>query len=310
LQQTDAQERIMNTNKDDRCRLLHLFADTNALPYWSDAFTPLERSQLDVRDFDRGYTELARMFNDYDGVQYQNVVIEYDPTTKKPYIPFKARSGFEQLARLCWELNPQDSLRPQRDADWIRVTMKDMRSRISIIFANYSRSGNHEAENVYDEWLNFCGNSPIVYAYSRAVIDPGLMDQMGKALPLLAGRDTGGGPSTLSGQKRVYSDSPSATSRRHQRMRKSQLQGSGSSGSITSPDETSSGGLAEMLKQHSQRSIQKSELEYVLSQDIDPQLKKRAWNKILQLAGLEQQAGETELMESLGIAFEDEDFSG
>jgi len=82
--------------------------------------------------------------------------------------------------------------RPVRDGGWLRDTYKYLKGRISLIFINRHDSGNQDAENEYDEWYKFaCRFNEEIMIYAIAVIPGPLMDQLGRALPLEAQKDTG-----------------------------------------------------------------------------------------------------------------------
>jgi hypothetical protein len=79
-------------------------------------------------------------------------------------------------------MNPTDSSRPSREAEWIRSQYKEMRSKLTLVREKIKRSGNQENENKYDEWVKFCEGSDVI-AYAKSVLSDDIMDQFGKALP-------------------------------------------------------------------------------------------------------------------------------
>lgn len=116
-------ERESNTNKDDRCRLIHLFALPDASSLWTKAYTPLERSTLDAKAKGQVWDDLANMFNDYDMYPFQNAVIEYG----EDGLPIAPYRGLPNLGRVCDEchmLKPSDRTRPRRNGEWVKATTK------------------------------------------------------------------------------------------------------------------------------------------------------------------------------------------
>jgi hypothetical protein len=188
--------RSANTNKHDLCRLLHLFVEPSAQTAWSRAHRPLTRIELDTRKTEEGekinaFNKLAEIFNDYKNFKYTNVTILYN-SLGNPISPYVSNARMELLSTRTWDLNPCAPDRPIRDGGWIREKMKELRKDMTKVYQKYSKSGNQDAENVYDEWYNFSsilGND--VITYSKAVISDMKMNQLGKALPDDMQKDTG-----------------------------------------------------------------------------------------------------------------------
>jgi hypothetical protein len=179
------------TSKHDKARLLHLRVDPGAQADWTAALREKTRSQLDSKDPRADpYNRLAEKFNDYEHCRYQNAVVVPNKLSQHGcYIPV---AGMESLALHCHDINPTATGRPIRDAGWIRTQYKDLKSKITICFQNYEKSGNQEAENVYDEWAKFsCSFSNDAVTYARALFPDSMMDQLGRALPSEVQRDTG-----------------------------------------------------------------------------------------------------------------------
>ena len=175
-------ERSVNTSKNDRARLLHLMKYPPAIRQWTSAKIGPDREALDTGEINKPFQMLAEMFNDYENVVFQNATIEYDEENK-PRNPYEPRADMESIAKFCWEINPTDSSRPERDGGWLRKVWKEMRTGLTRIRESFKRSGNHDAENEYDEWLKFAHGTNDVYIYAIAVLDWATMDQLGKALP-------------------------------------------------------------------------------------------------------------------------------
>lgn len=193
--------------------------------------TPLDREGLDNREMDDPFHALADMFNDYEHVVFQNATIKY--VDGLPTTPFQAVSSLGTLANSCWELNPSDMSRPDRDGAWIRKNWKVIRATLTKIREDFKKSGQQDAENIYDEWFKFSGDYGDVYTYAIAVLDWSIMDQLGKALPDAVQRDTG--ESDNHGTKRPRSDSLGAINRRRQRAIRKEMMGS----NVSSPSGSS-----------------------------------------------------------------------
>ena len=186
---TEIKERQAMTNKHDRARILHLRVDPGAAADWTAALREKTRSQLDTDDPDADpWNRLAAKFNDYDTFNYTNAVVQPNVLTSKG-LPV-AVPDMQALLEYCLDINPCVRDRPLRDAGWLRTQFRDLKGKISVCFNNYRRSGNQEAENIYDEWVKFSSHNDVI-VYSRAILDDSDMDQLGRALPTAVQRDTG-----------------------------------------------------------------------------------------------------------------------
>lgn len=218
--------RSANINKHDRARIIHMRADSRLYTKFTSAFASMSRLQLDARKSDRpedqdAWADLAEAFNDYEEYNYKNACVEYDEMTYAVRLvngTYVAVPGMENIAAKCWDLDPSDATRPARDGGCIRQLFKELRSKITMVRENYKKSGNQEAENIYDEWVNF--SSPMgndVVTYSRAVLGNELLDNLGKALPDQNQLDTG---AVLSADDRSELNRKRATDRKQQRENK------------------------------------------------------------------------------------------
>ena len=206
------------TTKDDRCRLgmycinyyvlnsfsqltrhylkisvAHLSMQPELQPLWTAAGTPLDRAKLDARNStgaEDPWDKLAEAFNDYDLYPYRNVTIR--PQSVIESLTWQAASGMEALAAVCYELNPCIPTRPTRNGAWLRKLWGQMRSMLTAIRLKYKASGNQEAGDEYAEWIKFAQNYGEVACYAIAVIPLGSIDELGRALPDNAQRDTAG----------------------------------------------------------------------------------------------------------------------
>ena len=162
---TEQRSRQEITSKHDKARLLHLRKDPAATVMWTRALRPLTRTELDDTEGDASMDAWKEL----------------------------AIAGMENLSHYTYELNPSMPGRPDRDGGWIRNNYRDLKGKLSICFANFKKSGNQEAENLYDEWLKFTTTMAAcdVLVYARCLFDENEMDQLGRALPAAAQRDTG-----------------------------------------------------------------------------------------------------------------------
>jgi hypothetical protein len=213
-EETVSHERELQTNKDDRCRLVHLFALPDASTLWTKAYTPADRCTLDAKGMGQVWEDLATMFNDYDTYPFLNAVIEHTEDGV-PIAPYRGVANLGRVCDECYMLKPSDRTRPRRNGEWVKATTKGLRSIISTANANFLKSGNQDAEHMLDEWCNFSQDFGPVCTYSRVIIKPELLDQMGKCLPLDHAIDTNGG------NKRPLSMTTSAVNKRRQRSMES-----------------------------------------------------------------------------------------
>ena len=139
--------RNVNTTKHDKARLLHLRADSRLSLIWANAFSTLDRQQLDARNTatfteNEPWAVLANAFNNYAEYAYRNACLQYEGCCSKDLcLLFSANGlpkrlngiyigvpGMESITNLCADLNPTDSSRPVRDAGWLRTQFKALRS--------------------------------------------------------------------------------------------------------------------------------------------------------------------------------------
>lgn len=183
-------ERAALTNKHDKCRLLHLRADGKYATLWSQAFREMTRSELDADSPPNYYEQLADAFNNYAVNVYQNASIV--PGAVNAQGTYVARPGKESIAQYTYDLNPTMYPRPIRDAGWVRTQLRTMRAKISVVWANFKKSGQQDAENLCDEWVKFStsfGDDVTTYAF--VVFSMEMMDHMGKRLTDAMAIDTG-----------------------------------------------------------------------------------------------------------------------
>mmetsp|Transcript_9373 Transcript_9373/g.17493 ORF Transcript_9373/g.17493 Transcript_9373/m.17493 type:complete len:377 (-) Transcript_9373:157-1287(-) len=209
------------TSANDRARFMHAMVDPKNQVALTAAMTPMDRRQLDsAEERTAPWDKFAENFNNYDDCKYQNATILY--VNGNAVNPYQARCGFESMALHTHNINPQEEGRPARDGAWCEKMWKEIRGYASRINENYRKSGNQDAENQNTEWLKFCDNYSEVYKYARAVLDDGVLDNLGRALPGSQQRDTAAtGGSTR--RTRTYSNTPGAVNRRRQRARANEI---------------------------------------------------------------------------------------
>jgi hypothetical protein len=69
--------RQLDTNKHDRCRLLHLFVDPRLRQAWDDTTRAFKRKDFEDENF-APYREIAGAFNDYENYDFPNAIMLYD----------------------------------------------------------------------------------------------------------------------------------------------------------------------------------------------------------------------------------------
>jgi hypothetical protein len=79
----DVTARNVNTTKHDKARLLHLRADSRLSLIWANAFSTLDRQQLDARNTatfteNEPWAVLANAFNNYAEYAYTNACLQYE----------------------------------------------------------------------------------------------------------------------------------------------------------------------------------------------------------------------------------------
>jgi hypothetical protein len=187
-------ERQAITTKNDKARILHLRVDPAAAADWTAALREKNRPELDASkncpDADP-WNRLAEKFNNYNLYRYSNLSLHGNGGLTSLGIPLSA-PGMEAISRFCHDINPSAPNRPIRDGYWLRLQYRDLKGKISQCFLNYRKSGNQDAENVYDEWVKYSTSfSNDAVTYARAVLSDDDIDRLGRALPEAIQRDTG-----------------------------------------------------------------------------------------------------------------------
>jgi hypothetical protein len=209
--------------------LLQLSQYPEAQAFWTATKNPLDREELDDDNVTTltAYRGLAGIFNDYPTTNFQNLAIEYEGNL--PLAPYVARKGAESIVAQVWDIDPNNSARPERDEKWVQKNWKELRATLTKIFTNFTKSGEQDGQDKAGEWLKFSSNYSNVHIYAILVVPMGVMDQFGKALPAEHQRDSG-----RASDNRDLSLSHSAVNKRRQRERKATENGSSSSSSSSS----------------------------------------------------------------------------
>jgi hypothetical protein len=130
------------TTKHDRARLLHLRVDPSAAATWTAALRPLDVNHSGGDQVNM-WARLAEMFNDYDTYKYTNAVIGGIDSLGLP-LPIV---GMEKLMLYCDDINPSSPNCHLRDALWIRTQYRELKTKITVCYSNYKRSG-YQAKQV------------------------------------------------------------------------------------------------------------------------------------------------------------------
>ena len=93
----------------------------------------------------------------------------------------------------CRDINPCNAARPERSGDWCRNTLRDFKGSWTKKFERFStQSGNHEAEDLVAEFMNFTqGDCVVLYAFLLFGQNDGMTALLGKVCPSDAQCDTG-----------------------------------------------------------------------------------------------------------------------
>ncbi len=129
------------TTKDDIARLIHLFKEPVAQRHWTNHYSVLTHRELNSCKLNTKYSEsanplefFAQIFNDYDGFQPQNLMVQYTtlspnsrPVKKCPYVT--SSSEWAYLAAFTHDVDPTNVTRRNiiRGPDWIKSTWGEVR---------------------------------------------------------------------------------------------------------------------------------------------------------------------------------------
>lgn len=226
----DEKSRQAYTNKHDKARLLHVRKDPKFAAIWRRALGDKSRQELDAdhnKEDASCWTELATAFNDYKENSYQNACVvpnRVSSSGAKISVP-----GMERIFEDCHDMDPTSVNRPERDAKWVRTNYREIKSLITLASENYRRSGNHDAENEYDEWVKFSRRSGHdVVTYARALFNDIEIQQIGRAIRSDIARDTGSLPKNdAATAAAIAADKEAWKAKRQGKKRKSSCLGNG-----------------------------------------------------------------------------------
>ena len=119
-------------------------------------------------------------------------------TAGKATIPFQTRENVEiskEVAQVLYDIDPNQRERPYRSGEWIKKQFADLRTRVQVIWHNYSRSGNQagdvESKEGIDDWVhNFCRGGQVLQ-YAILVWDKSILSGLGRLMPEGTGYDSG-----------------------------------------------------------------------------------------------------------------------
>lgn len=199
--------RSATTIHNDWARLIHIAQDPALLGYFTDAYAPLTRAELDApaETSSNPWEKIVEAFNDLETYIYENPTAQYDEDARE----LRASAGMEAAFANCGYWNPSDGSRPPRDVIWFRTKLNDLRSRFTRARCNYHKSGNQDAEFEVDEFAKFCGNDDVTL-YAFAVWGDATREFFDRTLP-----------SELQREEGVPSDDTTSSSSQPPRKRKS-----------------------------------------------------------------------------------------
>ncbi len=146
-------------------RLIHLYKDPGAQVHWNNYYRSLNRRELNARKSVGANSEaanplgcLTEMFNDYEGSQPQNLMVEYIngpnncPIKKFPFKP--SSDEWAELACHTHDIEPTNLSRKNiiRDESWIKALWNDVRKWLHAVFVMCNHSGQHDPD--FGEWCS------------------------------------------------------------------------------------------------------------------------------------------------------------
>jgi hypothetical protein len=131
----------------------------------------------------QAWKSVTDIFNDYEGFNPQNRLIEYvngDDGIPEPRHPFRAvNQDFIAVVARCHDLRPTNMSRAEivRDEVWMKKEVTVLRAMISAILADFNRSGAMSGPDEADvDWMTPGEQERWVYhAYAKSRRYPGVM---------------------------------------------------------------------------------------------------------------------------------------
>jgi hypothetical protein len=117
----------------------------------------------DTENNEDPYATLASLFNDTMTCNYQNTVANVTTDSLGCKVTTCVSPQMRPLMDKCADINPTSLNRPKRDGAWIRSHWMDIRNQLTPLINKFKKSGEQQAENIYEEWANFLTNSNIPY---------------------------------------------------------------------------------------------------------------------------------------------------
>jgi hypothetical protein len=249
-QESTKQEPPTVTN--DVVRILELRQLPEAQGAWTALGSILNRRQLDARKSkavdangvemqcdSSPYSTLTAMYNDWDGVVFQNRLVEYelDPVTNVAVkcFPIKAvESDREACAMQCSDVDPHDLTRRSivRSTAWFKKTWLAIRSILGNVLVDFNRSGSNQNIDWADvdwyspaqlkRWVFHSNNMnrrwPQASTYGYCTLDHIMLQSMGREATPGTGRD-----SSIKGDSKGSAAEARSAAERKRKRRKEEL---------------------------------------------------------------------------------------
>jgi len=298
------QEKSENATKHDKVRLMHLYADPTAQMLWSRFLGVKTRPQLDADNshpsdgpiVDDSGQKLAEMFNNRSPdalFQPQNRAIKYiDGLPKFPYEPANELVDVS-VVRVLADLDPNQAVRPNRGADWIKAQWSKLNSNITQIWHDYCKSGQQfgdpsTKEGITNWVMKFAARFTEVEQYSILILEKWQLDSLGKRQPSEACRDSGlldvdGNEDPASGSKRSSREDepPGSANKRSRRGNRNP-----SDAGDLDHDEQSMMSFNASILTAERENIQFQALTFFAKECADTQDGRDALDKLRQMAGI------------------------
>lgn len=202
------------TTKNDLARLMHLRTFPDVCMTWQQALGgSVERSVLDMQHSHESaardhavnpFNILADVYNcrlddsaeNANNFQPENLAIKYvDGNAVTPYEARENGKISKEVATALYDIDPNQRERPNRNGDWIKKHYSELKTKVTQVWHNFSRSGQQagdcESKEGIDDWVqNFCSGQQVLQ-YAILVWDKSVISSLGKKLPSGTGMDSG-----------------------------------------------------------------------------------------------------------------------
>lgn len=182
-------EREAQSNFNDYARLLHLKKDGRLATTWRAAFDQKTRNELDDKEgYCDPYDTLAESFNDYEEFKYVNASFPKKHKDVNGIVVVTSEDeSLIDVAKRCVDINPNDSARPKRNGEWVKVKWKELNSSIAKQYAKYNTSGRQDGSAVEKLWVEFIDSGQeavsVVIYYVITLFNLSELNTIGKILP-------------------------------------------------------------------------------------------------------------------------------